>query len=149
MADEPSGTLELIPPDGPAAGEAASRRDGLDAKREHAVALLLQGRSVTEVAGIIKVHRSTVHRWRTDPDFERELSRRRDEFLEKAFDLQAYASALAVHKLIQLLDSKDERVALRAAQTLGAAGRVYVLMDQERRIRRIEDNLPFLSHGGY
>ncbi|MFQ5792633.1 MAG: hypothetical protein ACE5JI_19345 [Acidobacteriota bacterium] len=68
------------------------------------------------MAATLKVHRSTVYRWRADPAFERELSRRRDEFLEKTFDLQAFASVLAVRKLMELLDSEDEKVALRAAQ---------------------------------
>ena len=148
-ADEPTGTVDLVPVDVPARRNGRSGPNGLDVKRARAVALMLEGRPVKEVAATLKVHRGTVHRWRADPEFEHELSLRRDEFVQKTFGLQVYASTLAVHKLTELLDSHDERVALRAAQTLAMLERSYVLMDQERRIRRLEDNFPFLSERAY
>jgi hypothetical protein len=124
-------------------GKRASRGGGLDGKKAQAIALMVRGAPVVEVAANVDVHRSTIHRWLAEPDFLRELSNRRDEFLDRTFDLQAYGSSLAATKLIELLDSQDERVALRAAQTLVVAERTYALIDQERRIRRLEDNLPF------
>ena len=121
----------------------ASRNDGLDGKKVQAIALMVRGVSVVEVAASVEVHRSTIHRWLAEAAFLRELSNRREEFLDRTFNLQACGSSLAAMKLIELLDSQDEKVALRAAQTLVVAERTFVLIDQERRIRRLEDNLPF------
>lgn len=147
--DDSGGTLQVSSPGTPARRNNQSRNNSQDAKRARAIPLMLKSTSVVEVAATMGVHRSTVHRWLADPDFQHELSERRDDFLERTFDLQAYASTLAATRLIELLDSPDERVALRAAQTLVAAARTYVLIDQERRVRRLEENLPFILPGAY
>lgn len=126
-----------------------SDNNGPDARKGRALALMVVGTPIVHVADAVKVHRSTIHRWLADPDFQRELASRREEFLERTFDLQAYAGTLATTKLIELLDSQDDKVALRAAHALVAAGRTYVLIDQERRVRRLEDNLPLLVGGAY
>jgi len=143
LAEEGSGTGELSKADVRAKGNGRSRRNGLDARKERALVLVGEGRSVTEVAASLEIDRSTVHRWLRDPEFQRELSEHREEFLERTLDLQVYAATVAVHRLMELVESENENTALRAAQTLAGLAKTYMLMDQERRIRRLEDNLSF------
>lgn len=116
-----------------------SPADKVSAKKQRAILLMLEGQSVTEVGRVVRVHRSTVHRWLLDPGFKRELSLRREAFFEQAFDLQAYGAVQGTLKLVELLDSKNERVSLGAASRLASFMRDYVAVDQERRIRIIED----------
>jgi len=111
-------------------------------KQSIAVELLASGMTVTEVAKKLGVVPSTVHRWLNDPFFVAELEARRDEIVESMLDQHLLASRMATAKLMKLMDSDNEQVALRAAATLYAGGhRAYQFMDVRKRIERLEDNL--------
>jgi hypothetical protein len=130
-----SGTL----PDGDV--HEADHQNKVNAKRRRpqAIGLLATGTPVAEVARTIDVDRSTVHRWLSDPDFAREVAERRQELIEKTFDLQIYASLQATRKLLELLDSDDPRIVFWSARTLAPLKDAYMNLDHERRIRRMED----------
>ena len=136
--------VPFTPVDVPVRRNGAPGPDRVSLKKERAIASLLEGRSITEVAADVGVHRATVHRWLNDPAFERELSDRREAFMDSTFDFLAYGGRLATLKLMELLESEDEKVALRAAQALVRAS---VSVDHERRIRRMEDNLGLSDSG--
>lgn len=111
-------------------------------KQAMAVELLASGMTITEVARKLEADRSTIHRWLNDPIFVAELEARRDEIVESMLDQQLLASRMATAKLMKLMDSDNEQVALRAAATLYAGGqRAYQFMDVRKRIERLEDNM--------
>ena len=111
-------------------------------KQAMAVELLASGMTVTEVARQLGADPSTLHRWLNDPLFVAELEARRDELIDAMLDQHLLASRMATAKLMKLMDSDNEQVALRAAATLYAGGqRAYQFMDVRKRIERLEDNM--------
>ncbi len=57
-------------------------------------------------------------------------------------DQHLLASRMATAKLMQLMESSDDHVALRAAAILYASGlRAYQFMDVRKRIEKLEDNM--------
>jgi len=122
--------------------EAERSSDRRKYKQAMAVELLASGMTVTEVARQLGADPSTLHRWLNDPIFVAELEARRDEIVESMLDQHLLASRMATAKLMKLMDSDNEQVALRAAATLYAGGqRAYQFMDVRKRIERLEDNM--------
>ena len=117
-------------------------RRGVARKQELAIGLLVQGKTVTDVAREVEVDRSTIHRWLNDSSFRLRLAVCREQLLNSMLDQQLLAGRMANAKLMDLLESQDERVALRAATVLSTgAQRAYQLIDQQKRIERLEQNL--------
>src|SRR2546428_1963821 len=57
-------------------------------------------------------------------------------------DHQLLGARVAVVKLMELMESSNEQVSLRAAIALQSAGlQAYQLIDVRKRVQRIEDNL--------
>lgn len=56
-------------------------RAGSEPKRHRALQLAIGGSSTTEIAKALSVGRSTVNRWRSDPEFEEELRAHQAETL--------------------------------------------------------------------
>ena len=111
-------------------------------KQAMAVELLASGMTVTEAARQLDIDPSTVHRWLNDALFVAELEARRDEIVESMLDQHLLASRMATAKLMGLIDSPNEQIALRAAAILYAGGqRAYQFMDVRKRIDRLEDNM--------
>jgi len=134
---------ELVPErDNSLAVEAERSSERRKYKQAMAVELLASGMTVTEVARQLGADPSTLHRWLNDPLFVAELEARRDEIVESMLDQHLLASRMATAKLMKLMDSDNEQVALRAAATLYAGGqRAYQFMDVRKRIERLEDNM--------
>ena len=98
--------------------------------------------TVTEAARQLDIDPSTVHRWLNDALFVAELEARRGEIVESMLDQHLLASRIATAKLMGLIDSPNEQIALRAAAILYAGGqRAYQFMDVRKRIERLEDNM--------
>ena len=111
-------------------------------KQAMAVELLASGMTVTEAARQLDIDPSTVHRWLNDALFVAELEARRGEIVESMLDQHLLASRIATAKLMGLIDSPNEQIALRAAAILYAGGqRAYQFMDVRKRIERLEDNM--------
>ena len=122
--------------------EAERSSDRRKYKQAMAVELLASGMTVTEVARQLGADPSTLHRWLNDPIFVAELEARRDEIVESMLDQHLLASRMATAKLMGLIDSPNEQIALRAAAILYAGGqRAYQFMDVRKRIERLEDNM--------
>jgi hypothetical protein len=117
-----------------------------DVRKAQAIQLLTTGNSVSETARIVGVHRSTIHRWLSDPDFSRVLAERRAEFIDQTFDLQLFASLQATRKLLQLMESDDQRMAFWSARTLLPLKDAFMRIDHERRVRSMEDVLDELRY---
>ena len=121
--------------------EAERSSDRRKYKQAMAVELLASGMTVTEVARQLGADPSTLHRWLNDPIFVAELEARRDEIVESMLD-QHLLARMATAKLMGLIDSPNEQIALRAAAILYAGGqRAYEFMDVRKRIERLEDNM--------
>lgn len=114
-------------------------------KQDQALTHLLGGMTITETALTLRVSRSTVHRWLDDPLFRSRYESLRDDLVDSMFDQQLQASFMATSRLVELIDSEDERVAVRAAIALQVAGqRIYYFLDLNKRIERVESNLMLL-----
>jgi len=122
--------------------EAERASDRRKFKQSMAVELLASGKGVTAIARELQVVPSTIHRWLQDPVFLGELEARRDEIVEGLLDHQLLGARVAVVKLMELMESSNEQVSLRAAIALQSAGlQAYQLIDVRKRVERIEDNL--------
>src|SRR5439155_26354247 len=122
--------------------EAERASDRRKFKQSVAVELLASGKGVTVIARELHVVPSTIYRWLQDPVFLGELEARRDEIIVGLLDHQLLGARVAVVKLIELMESSNEQVALRAAIALQSAGlQAYQLIDVRKRVERIEDNL--------
>lgn len=83
-----------------------------------AITLLVEGRSMVEVAEALAVNERTVRRWRELPDFEDTLREARDEAFRGALDELRRVGTRAVAVLEALLADVDPRVRLTAARTV-------------------------------
>ena len=103
------------------------------------IVALAAGRSIRDAAKDCDLGESTVYRRLADPDFCRELSRIRSELWGATLSKLADGSTRAAEKLIQLLDSDDERLQLSAAKAiLEAGGRLRDGVDMDLRLQRLE-----------
>jgi hypothetical protein len=132
--------LPALRPEWPVEAERSSER--LESKQAMAVGLLVSGMTKTDVARQLDVDRSTVHRWLNDPFFVAELEARRSELIDSMLDRQLLGSRIGTAKLMELVDSPNELVSLRAATALVTSGqRAYESIDVKKRIEHLEDNM--------
>jgi transposase-like protein len=126
----------------------AERPERLKDNRAIAVELLVQGVSQTDVARQLGVHRTTVYRWRKDPFFVAQLEARRGELIDSLLDLQLLGSRIGMGKLLELVESTNDSIALRAATALVTGGhRAYQSIDEKKGRERLEDHLAIV--GGF
>lgn len=88
----------------------------LNEKQQRALELLVEGKSLAQVAGAIGISRATLWRWRALPDFARALAEVRSASLEAAAHTLAEASRAAVDTFVELLGSDSDSVRLGAAR---------------------------------
>jgi transposase-like protein len=140
---------ERIPPrryDWPAEAERSGERP--KHKQAMAVGLLVLGMTVTAAAGQLGVDRGTIYRWLKDPIFVAELEARRSELVDSLLDLHMLGHRIGMGKLLELVESNNESLALRAATTLVTSGqRAYQSIDEKKLRERLEDHLGIL--GGF
>lgn len=53
----------------------------LDERKEKAIAMIISGESITDVAKLVGVYRSTIYDWLKDDEFKAELDKRRQEII--------------------------------------------------------------------
>ena len=87
-------------------------------QRDAAITMLLTGASVAEVSEALGVHQVTVARWRKSPEYLEEQGRVRAAAREAVIDRLSTAAQLAAERLVELLRSESESVALRAATAI-------------------------------
>jgi hypothetical protein len=110
------------------------------AVRDLAVACLLASRTVQEAARRARVPYPTLRRWiKRDANFRAAYAAARREFLEHALGRLQSITVAAVVRLRRLLDSREESVALRAAQAiLGHALTATEQLDILARVEKLE-----------
>lgn len=90
----------------------------LDERQIRAASMEAEGIVLREVAAVVGVNRKTLYRWREIPAYPALVASLRDD-CQRAAQARLMANAhSAAARIVQLLDSEDERIALSAAQTL-------------------------------
>jgi len=90
----------------------------LTANQNKALALLATGQSVEEISNFLGIHRSTLWRWRQDPQFIAEWNKLIYETKEVQERALLEMQAKAIRALGDCLNSKNEMVKLRASLTI-------------------------------
>ena len=89
--------------------------ESLNAQQQQALGLLTTGLRIEEIAETLKVHRSTIWRWRQDPEFIAQwnqiLTDTREEQTRSLLELQQEA----IEALRGCLRSENDMVRLRAS----------------------------------
>ncbi len=125
--------------------EAQSRSERLKFKQILAVDLLASGMTVSETARKVGRDRGTIYRWFDDPVFMAELEDRRQELLDSMLDQHLLAGRMATDQLVQLMESPEKGIAVRAAIELYRGSlRAYRTIDERKRMDRLEDHLKII-----
>jgi len=90
----------------------------LTANQNKALALLATGQSVEEISNFLGIHRSTLWRWRQDPQFIAEWNKLIYETKEVQERALLEMQAKAIGALGDCLNSRNEMVKLRASLTI-------------------------------
>ena len=90
----------------------------LTANQNKALALLATGQSVEEISNSLGIHRSTLWRWRQDPQFIAEWNKLIYETKEVQERALLEMQAKAICALGDCLNSRNEMVKLRASLTI-------------------------------
>ena len=90
----------------------------LTTNQNKALALLATGQSVEEISNLLGIHRSTLWRWRQDPQFIAEWNKLVYETKEAQERALLEMQAKAIGALGDCLNSRNEMVKLRASLTI-------------------------------
>lgn len=108
-----------------------------------AIELMIDGdKNYKQIAAELKIEYQTLRKWRTQPEFIKELAARRRESMSEA---QAKLMAKANHaadKLIAMMDDKDAtRIQFQAAKVILEMGLASGFIEFEERLQALEDAL--------
>jgi len=92
--------------------------ESLTANQNKALALLATGQSIEEISNSLGIHRSTLWRWRQDPQFIAEWNKLIYETKEVQERALLEMQAKAIGALGDCLNSRNEMVKLRASLTI-------------------------------
>lgn len=109
--------------------------------RERALDSLLSGATIAAAADACGVNEKTVDSWLREPEFRSELLARSRAISDGAMTTLIAANTIAAGKMIELLESPDHRVALKAAETILNMGAKWIASDTEERLKRLEEIL--------
>jgi transposase-like protein len=91
----------------------------LDERKQRAILLLLEGRTISEIAEEMGVSRMTLYRWKNnDQLFQEELRRLKQSAWEAGESKLIAARAEAIEATIELLAHEDARIRLKAIDTI-------------------------------
>lgn len=117
-------------------------------RKERALAALLEASSMDTAAKRAGVCRTTLYSWLEDEPFQSELRRRQSAVFRDALLRLKAAVGSATAKLVELVASADERVALVAArEILGSALRAHEALEVEERLVALETRLATATGG--
>lgn len=77
--------------------------------------------SIEEACRRAKVSKPTLYKWLRDEDFKAELSRQREEIYKESLENLKAGGKRAVQRLLALINSKREEIALRACSQVISA----------------------------
>lgn len=97
----------------------SNSNEHLTPQQRHALDLLVAGKTVTEAAREAGVARETVSRWRhQDPEFKAEFFIAMRSISEANQKKRLDAQTKAIDRLLEIADSDDDMVALKACSVL-------------------------------
>jgi hypothetical protein len=114
----------------------------LSARQRLALPIMTAAPTIEGAAEKIGVTRKTVYEWLKQEPFKRALEESRKEYVESGFRTLRLAAKQAAGKIVNHLDSSDEKVSLRAAEDIIDFAKEFIsLEDHERRIKELEERL--------
>ena len=91
----------------------------LDERQERAIFLLMEGKTISEVAAELGISRTTIYRWKkNDALFRKELDRLKWSAWEAGESKLISARTAAIDAAIELLEHEDARIKLKAIDTI-------------------------------
>lgn len=90
----------------------------LSDKQIKSIPKILANRTIEAGCIAAGIDRSSYFRWLKDPAFETEIKTQRKQIVDAAYALLQQAHEKAAQALIELLDTDDERVKIRAAESI-------------------------------
>ena len=114
--------------------------DTLSEKQIIAIQVLMRSRTYLEAAKAAGVSRVTLYRWLKDDLFKAELSKQKNELIERSSRKLAGVLDQAVDVLIDLLEAKQPNVRrLAAGNLIDYCLKTVDITDIEKRIKALED----------
>ena len=95
----------------------STENHGLTCKQTAALPHLIAPISIENACRAAKINKTTYYGWLKDDSFKKELGALRAQTIDGAIDCLKAGIVAAVEKLMGLLNSKDESIKLRSAQT--------------------------------
>ncbi len=121
------------------ASEAQAPGDGLTGRQQRAVLAILETQTMEAAAKAAGVARVTLYEWEKLPAFKDALGEARTELYREGMGALKGATAKAVRRLVELLDSRNENTRRLTARDVLALGvRAVIDEDTERRIEQLE-----------
>jgi hypothetical protein len=116
----------------------------LTSRQLRAIAELVAGNTIADVAAVVRVSERTVFRWLQDPIFSERLRSLRSRSLDDAMLTLQGASSKAVSTLIRNLDARDKWCFASNQAALGIlthALKSRELIEFQKRLERIENQI--------
>ena len=92
--------------------------DSLEPQQQQALVLLAGGQGVDEISDTLKIHRTTLWRWRKQPEFVARWNQMVQQGKEKQIQLLLELQQQALHVLKDCLSSENELLRFKAAMTI-------------------------------
>jgi len=89
--------------------------DSLEPQQQQALVLLAGGQGVDEISDTLKIHRTTLWRWRKQPEFVARWNQMVQQGKEKQIQLLLELQQQALHVLRDCLSSENELLRFKAA----------------------------------
>ena len=119
-----------------------SEQPELTDRQRRVIAFLLDSPSTEEACRRAKINKTTVYEWLKDERFRHELQRQRDTITQHALDTLKSSIGKAAETLVKHLDSEDERISIRAAESIIEFSQKALEHEQlEKRIEALEARL--------
>jgi len=96
----------------------SNEENSLTPRQLRVIPYLLSCRSIEEACRKAHVSKQTVYSWLKDGEFSEEVRKQKDLIYGRAIDNLSVGTDAAVTKLLKLLNSRNENIALRAAQSI-------------------------------
>ena len=92
--------------------------DSLEPQQQHALVLLASGKGVDEISEILNIHRTTLWRWRKQPEFIASWNQMVQQGKEKQVQTLLELQQKALSVLKDCLSSQNELLRFKAAVTI-------------------------------
>lgn len=118
MQDKDAENKELKTQPNKAEKNQKPEKSPLSKKQRCFIPYLLRSKNLKTACELAGIDRSTWWRWNQEPAFKAALAEERERLIDDAMDTLRLNLAGAYDVIVSLMSSKDEAVALRAAQAL-------------------------------